>query len=225
MSLLSCIDASSDYQLRELGLQLHLGDAYLQTHASDYSILSEARSQLTSFPMACQLYLLSKKLIAADERSCYNKHLDTLSVQCKLKDSVSLESCCGTWNRLLLGCNPGHISFVLRVASDTLPTAVNLQRWRIQCSAKCSLCGCTQPTTAHVLGGYPSALTQGRFTFRHNQVYIVWLLNFQSLWLDNVWFQYMLTYLECGRVTPLRQQFLPRSLLLLIVLILSFTIK
>ena len=170
LSLLSCIDASSDYQLQELGLQLHLGDAYLQTHASDYSILSEARSQLTSFPMARQLYLLSKKLIAADECSCYNKHLDTLSVQCKLKDSVSLESCCGTWNRLLLGCNPGHISFVLRAASDTLPTAVNLQRWRIQCSAKCSLCGCTQPTTAHVLGGCPSALTQGRFTFCHNQV-------------------------------------------------------
>ena len=37
-------------------------------------------------------------------------------------------------------------------------------------SAKCSLCGCTQPTTAHVLGGFPSALMQGRFTFRHNQV-------------------------------------------------------
>ena len=115
LSLLSCIDASSDYQLQELGLQLHLGDAYLQTHASDYSILSEAHSQLTSFPMARQLYLLSKKLIAADECSCYNKYLDTLSVQCKLKDSVSLESCCGTWNRLLLGCNPGHISFVLEL--------------------------------------------------------------------------------------------------------------
>ena len=137
LSLLSCIDASSDYQLRELDLQLLLGDAYLQTHASHYSILSEACSQLTSFPMAHQLYVLSKKLIAADERSCYNKYLDTLSVQCKLKDSVSLESCCGTWNRLLLGCNPGHISFILRAASDILPTAVNLQRWRIHCNAKC----------------------------------------------------------------------------------------
>ena len=129
LSLLSCIDASSDYQLQKLGLQLHLDDVYLQTHASNYSILSEARSQLTPFPMARQLYLLSKKLIAADERSCYNKHFDTLSVQYKLKDSVSLESCCGTWNRLLLGCNPGHISFVLQAASDTLPTAVNLQQW------------------------------------------------------------------------------------------------
>ena len=32
------------------------------------------------------------------------------------------------------------------------------------------MCGCTQPTTAHVLGGCPSALMQGRFTFRHNQI-------------------------------------------------------
>ena len=41
-SLLTCIDVSSDHQLQELGLQLHLGDAYLQTRASGYSILSES---------------------------------------------------------------------------------------------------------------------------------------------------------------------------------------
>ena len=170
MSLLSCISASSDDQIQELGLQLHLGDEYLQTQSSDYSILSKAHSQLSSIPMARHLYLQSKKLAAADERSRYDKHLDTLSVHCKLKDSVSLESCCGTWNRLLLGCNPGQLFFILRAASDTLPTLVNLQRWNIQCSAKCILCGGTQPTTAHILGGCPSALTQGRYTYRHNQV-------------------------------------------------------
>ena len=38
--LLSCISASSDYKLQELGLQLHLGDFYLQTNDADYSILS-----------------------------------------------------------------------------------------------------------------------------------------------------------------------------------------
>ena len=83
---------------------------------------------------------------------------------------MSLESSCGSWNRLLLGCNPGQFSFILRAASDTLPTAVNLQRWHIQCSAKCALCGSAQPTTAHVLGACPVALSQGRFTYRHNQV-------------------------------------------------------
>ena len=106
--------------------------------------------QLSSFPMACPLYLFSKKLLAADEYSRYDDHLDTLSVQCKLKDSVCLESCCKTWNRLLLECHLGHISFILRAASDTLPISVNLQRWHIQCDVKCSLC---RPTTAHVIGG------------------------------------------------------------------------
>ena len=61
--------------------------------------------------------------------------------------------------------------------------------------------------------------------FATTKFYIVWLLNFQILWLDNVCFPYMLTYLECGRVTPLRQPSLPRSLLLLIILILLFIIK
>ena len=82
---------------------------------------------------------------------------------------MTLESGCRTWNRLLLGCNPCQ-SFVLHAASDTLPTSVNLKRWHIQCGAKCSLCGCTQPTTAHVLGGCLTSLKQGRFTYRHNQV-------------------------------------------------------
>ena len=72
-----------------------------------------------------------------------------------------------TWYRLLLSCNPGHFSFILCAASDTLPTAVNLQSWNVQYDAKCTLCGSFQPTTAHVLGGCPVALTQGRFMYRH----------------------------------------------------------
>jgi len=45
LSLLSCISTFGDSQLSELGLQLHLGDAYLQTQDLDYSILSKAHSQ------------------------------------------------------------------------------------------------------------------------------------------------------------------------------------
>jgi len=106
----------------------------------------------------------------AHERLNYDEHLDTLSVQSKLKDSITLESGCRTWNRLLLGCNPGQFSFILRAASDTLPTSVNLKRWHIQCGAKCTLCGHSQPTTAHILGGCPVALSQGCFTYRHDKV-------------------------------------------------------
>jgi len=32
------------------------------------------------------------------------------------------------------------------------------------------MCVVTQPTTAHGLGGCPFALTQGRYTYRHDQV-------------------------------------------------------
>ena len=67
----------------------------------------------------------------------------------------------------ILGCNPGNFSFILH---DTIPTAVNLQCWNVQCGAKCTLCDSFQPTTAHVLGGCPVALTQGRFTYCHDQV-------------------------------------------------------
>ena len=70
----------------------------------------------------------------------------------------------------MLGCNPGQLSFILRVASDTLPTPVNLKRWNIQCGSKCSLCGYSQPTTAHILGGCSVVLSQGHFTYRHDGV-------------------------------------------------------
>ena len=143
---------------------------YLLLRKRKYSTLSKAQSQLSSLPIARSLYLQAKKLVAAEEHSYYDNHLDTLSVRSKLKESVTLESGCRTWNRSLLGCNPGQLSFILCAASDTLPTSVNLKCWHIQCGARCSLRGCTQPATAHVLGGCPTSLKQGRFTYRHNQV-------------------------------------------------------
>jgi len=97
-------------------------------------------------------------------------HLQTLSVQSKFEGSAELEDSCKTWNQLLSGFHPGQLSFLLHAASDTLPTAVNLQLWLIQSEAKCSLCGSNHPTTAHDLSSCPTALSQQRYTFRHNQV-------------------------------------------------------
>jgi len=84
LNLLACVSAFSDYQLQELGLQLRLGDSYLQTDDSGYSILLEAQIQLSSLPAARHLYLKSKKLARVQESLNYHKHLDTLSVQCGL---------------------------------------------------------------------------------------------------------------------------------------------
>ena len=94
--------------------------------------------------------------------------MQTLKVQSKFEGSVDLEVSCKTWNRLLGGFrHPGQLSFFLHAASETLPTAVNLQRWSVQCDAKCSLCDSNRPTTAHVLS---TALSQQRYMYRqHNK--------------------------------------------------------
>ena len=170
LNLLSCVSASSDLQLQELGVHLRLGQDFLQVQNSDYSLLLAAKKQLSALPSARSLYLRAKHLLSNDTKSACVDHLHTLTVQSKFEDSAKLETACGTWNRLLSGLHPGQLSFVLRASSDTLPTEVNLRRWNIQCDAKCDLCDSPRPTTAHVLNGCPIALSQHRYTYRHDLV-------------------------------------------------------
>jgi len=74
------------------------------------------------------------------------------------------------WKRIRDGLPAGQLSFLLRAASNTLPTPLNLRRWKIQCGAKCPLCGNSRPTVAHILNGCPVALEQGHYTWRHDCV-------------------------------------------------------
>ena len=142
----------------------------MQIEVNTYSILLNAKKQLSTLPSACSLYVKAKHLLRDHTTSQCKHHLQTLSVQSKFEGSAELEGSCKTWNRLLSGFHPGQLSFLLRAASDILPSAVNLQRWSIQCKAKCSLCDSKCPTTAHVLSNCPTALNQQKYTFRHNQV-------------------------------------------------------
>ena len=64
---------------------------------------------------------------------------------------------------------------------NTLPTTLNLQRWKIQCGAKCPLCGNSRPTVAHVLNGCPVALEQGRYTWHHDCP-VQYYLHFKTLY-------------------------------------------
>ena len=69
-----------------------------------------------------------------------------------------------------MGLPSGQLSFILKAGSDTLPHPMNLRRWKIQCDSKCLLCKSPRPTTAHILNSCPSALEQGRYTWRHDSV-------------------------------------------------------
>jgi len=166
LSLLACVDASTDDRLQELGFQLHLGNVAMQIEDSTYSILLNAKKQLSTLPSARSLYVKTKHLLRDHIASQCRDHLQTLFVRSKFKGSAELEESCKTWNWLLSGFHPGQLSFLLRAASDTLPAAVNLQRWSIQCEAKCSLCDSHCPTTAHVLSCCPTALDQQWYAIR-----------------------------------------------------------
>ena len=63
-----------------------------------------------------------------------------------------------------------QMSFVLRAGSDTLPTQLNLARWKIQSNPRCPICGSRNPTTLNILNGCVSALNLGRDTWRHDSV-------------------------------------------------------
>ena len=54
---------------------------------------------------------------------------------------------------------------------------MNLRCWKIQTSSSCQLCNCVRSTSAHILNGCPTALQQGRYTYRHDQVLLSLLLD------------------------------------------------
>ncbi|KAK0135439.1 Retrovirus-related Pol polyprotein from type-1 retrotransposable element R2 [Merluccius polli] len=73
-----------------------------------------------------------------------------------------------TWSEMWR-LEPFRISFMLRAVYDTLPTPVNLHRWGMREDPRCKLCG-GKGTMAHILSGCKTALTQGRYRWRHDKV-------------------------------------------------------
>jgi len=142
----------------------------LQVQNAEYSLLLTARKQVSSLPTARSLYITAKQLLSNDVKSNCEAHLEKLTFQSKFGASAKLETTCRSWRRLMAGFHPGQLSFLLCEVSDTLPTEVNLRRWCIQSDVRCTLCSSCRPTTAHILGGCSVALTQKRYTYRHDQV-------------------------------------------------------
>ena len=97
----------------------------------------------------------------------WSSTLDDLLVQSKFKYIISLEETNKTWTRLVTGLPSGQLSFILRAGMDCLP---NLKRWKYRSDPSCPLCGSSQATSLHILNGCPTALNQGRYTWRHDSV-------------------------------------------------------
>ncbi len=72
-----------------------------------------------------------------------------------------------TWSDLWT-MESNRLSFIVRATYDVLPSPTNLQLWFGK-DPSCPLCT-AQATLKHILVGCRTSLTQGRYTWRHNQV-------------------------------------------------------
>ncbi|KAL3983720.1 WAS protein family, member 3 [Sarotherodon galilaeus] len=72
-----------------------------------------------------------------------------------------------SWSEIW-GMESARLSFIIRVTYDVLPSPINLQLW-LGLYTACPLCTVTA-TLKHILVGCRTSLTQGRYTWRHNQV-------------------------------------------------------
>ena len=71
-------------------------------------------------------------------------------------------------------------SFCISSTYDTLPSPSNLKRWKLTTEASCFLCNKDTCTTFHILGACKVALSQGRFTFPHDNVLRITIINIRS---------------------------------------------
>lgn len=73
-----------------------------------------------------------------------------------------------TWTDLWQA-DPHRISFLIRAVYDVLPSPANFFTWGKAETLSCQLCS-GRGTLEHVLSSCPTALSQGRYTWRHDQV-------------------------------------------------------
>jgi hypothetical protein len=64
---------------------------------------------------------------------------------------------------------PLNLQFTLKSVYDLLPTPVNLKVWKKQDNDMCYLCQ-KRGTLQHILSGCNTALTQGRYKWRHDKI-------------------------------------------------------
>ena len=79
------------------------------------------------------------------------------------------EGDCVTWKSFMWDVPKSVLKFAINAGVNTLPSHDNLKRWGKRVSDRCPFCG-NIGTLAHILSNCPSALTQGRYTWRHNSV-------------------------------------------------------
>ena len=76
------------------------------------------------------------------------------------------------WKRILAQWTPIRPTFIYGQSQHRLPPnrPSNLRRWSYKVISKCPLCHVPHCNIKHVLNCCPTALTQGRYTWRHDKI-------------------------------------------------------
>ncbi|XP_052674360.1 uncharacterized protein LOC128156311 [Crassostrea angulata] len=83
-----------------------------------------------------------------------------------------------TWNDIW-SMEPDRLQFLLRSEYDVLPSPTNLAVWGLSDDPNCKLCG--KPTNfEHILSSCSVALSEGRYTWRHDQILSVLADSFEK---------------------------------------------
>ena len=111
------------------------------------------------------------------------EHLRTLEMQGLWAGWTAAMSRDLSWRRMFAGAiSDAVLKFVVNSTNLSLPSEDNKRRWGFaSAGSKCFLvnpqtgeaCGTTHPTVLHVLSGCKAALEQGRYTWRHNSLLLV----------------------------------------------------
>ncbi|XP_063418448.1 uncharacterized protein LOC134701249 [Mytilus trossulus] len=182
--LVMTLKESRDHKVRTAGVQVRTGRKWSASKA-----VSEAESRLRhkdivgTVAVGRQGLGTSKSVFwknanTQERRSLVQREIKSREEENRQAKTVELESQ-GAWSRWDLEQRsltwsdiwryPQYqLQFLLRLVYDVLPTPSNLHRWKLSETPDCPLCG-NRGTLQHVLSGCNIALTQGRFTWRHNQ--------------------------------------------------------
>ena len=136
LTYLSAVTVSHDPLVEEiasLDLSPHMRSALGSSKATEdvlrWAIDSIESINKRTLPKAVK-YIMKER--SAEK---WNNHLCKLTVQCKFGEACGLEKYNKVWSRILKGLLAGQLSFILRAASDTLSTPLNLEN-----ESRCQVC-------------------------------------------------------------------------------------
>ena len=148
LSYLSAVSTSDDPLIKEIS-SLHSTPMFQKDNkisSATVTALSIAKNSVSDINRST-LPKASRSIWRKSETQKWDDHLSKLTVQNKFSDACKLESDNKVWTRIQQGLPSGQLSFILRAASDTLPTPMNLLRWRYKSESKCPLCASPHATS------------------------------------------------------------------------------